>query len=472
MLKQIGMQTQHFTVLPQQIQLLKLFHLTTTDLQLRIQVELNDNPMLEEEVLEEDNVPEEANTEQDFLDTDEYAYDDIPDYKLEHNNYLAEDHPQRPFAEPESFRATLKQQIAVHLTTPQENAIAAFLIDSLDEEGLLDLDLASIADDVSFQNQVIVETSEVEKVLHILQSMEPHGLGCRSMVEFLLFQLRRMPTETVVTNSIQLLSAHFHDLSHRQMEKIATRLHITEQALREAIQFIATLPRKPLAESQSSTPAPRIIPDFIITQEGGNLNVSLFRQRSSVVFVNQSLTTMLEKQEKADKATLLYLKSKLNSAQWFVEAIKQRETTMLSIMNEMVMFQSDYFQEGDVRLLKPMVLKNIAEKIGMDISTVSRITCNKYADTPFGTIALKSLFSEGVANEQGERISNRVIQLAIREVVDVEDSNAPYTDQQLVTILSQRGYSIARRTVSKYREHLRIPTAQHRMAAQQYSQDT
>jgi RNA polymerase sigma-54 factor len=464
MLKQVGTQSQHFHVLPQQIQLLKLFHLTTLDLQHRIQVELNDNPMLEAEAQDEETTKEDTNKEQDFLDTDEYVYDDIPDYKLEHNNYLAEDQTKRPFAEPHDFRKTLKEQLTVHLNQDTDFLIADFLINSLNEDGLLDSDVSAISDDISFQNHLVVEPAQVACVLTKLQQIEPCGMGCRSMKDFLLFQLRSMIPSPRITNCITLLSHHFLDLSRRNMEKIASSMAIPETELREMIRFIGALPMKPFSQSQSSAPAPCIIPDFIITEEGGRLQVALYRQRSSVLFVNQSMSSMLEKEKKGDKATLLYLKSKLSSAQWFVDAIKQRETTMLSIMNEVVRFQAAYFQEGDIRLLKPMILKNIAEKINMDISTVSRITCNKYADTPFGTIALKSLFSEGVANDEGTSISNRVIQLAIREVVNVENVHAPYTDRQLVTILSTKGFAIARRTVSKYREHLRIPTAELRTA--------
>jgi RNA polymerase sigma-54 factor len=284
------------------------------------------------------------------------------------------------------------------------------------------------------------------------------------MREFLLFQLSGMHASSLVTNSIELLTRYFPALSHRQMGKIATEMQITEQQLRDVIGFIGTLPMKPFSLSQSSTPAASIIPDFLIGESDGEFSITLFRQRSSVVFVNQTLGAMMEKQNRADKATITYLKSKLNAAQWFVEAIKQREATMLSIMQALVRFQSAYFREGDARLLVPMILKNIADMVHMDISTISRITCNKYADTPFGIISLKSLFSEGVENIDGRNISNRVIQQAIQEAVDVEDRASPYTDRQLVSILSTKGFSIARRTVSKYREHLRIPTAQQRTA--------
>lgn len=466
MLRQIRTQKQHFNVLPQQIQLLKIFHLNTLELQRRIQEELNDNPLLEEEVDEDAKQQEEAGKEEvkDYQDEEEYVYDDIPNYKLEHNNYLPENQAQLPFPEQQDFRKTLRQQMFIHLTNSKEIIIADFLIDSLDEEGLLDQESSSIADDISFQNNIIVEPEEVETVRTKLQQVEPCGMGCRSIKEFLVFQLERMEQTDCVKYAICLLNEHFQDLYHRNMEKIAAKIQITEDELREVIRLVSTCKMKPFAESQSSTLSPRIVPDFIITEDGNKLSISLYRQRSSTLFINQSLTKMLDKEEKTDKHTVQYLKSKLNSAHWFVDAIKQRESTMMKIMTEIVKFQADYFKDGDIRLLRPMILKNIATTVGVDISTVSRITCNKYADTPFGMTLLKSLFSEGVENEQGELISNRVIQTAIEEVVKAEDKQAPYTDQQLVSILSMRGFDIARRTVSKYREHLQIPIAQRRTA--------
>lgn len=462
MLKQIGRQSQHHSVLPQQIQLLKLFHLTELDLQHRIQVELSDNPMLEAEIQDEGTTAIEA--VEGRQDADDTTDDDLPDYNLEHNNYLPPDRTQRPFAEAYDFRKALKQQLSVHLTSDKEAAIAEFLVDSLNEDGFLDREVSMLADEISFQQQVIVESTEVNRVLGILLHLSPRGMGSRTMKDFLLFQLNARPPSPLVATSLALLTKHFHDLSYHQMEKIALGLDITESAVREAIAFIGTLPMKPFFHSQSSTPAARIIPDFLIAELDGSLSISLFHQRSSVVFVNQTLGHLLEKQNKSDKATLTYLKSKLNSAQWFVDAIKQRETTLLSIMHALVKFQAAYFREGDVRQLVPMILKDIADIVGMDISTVSRITCNKYAETPFGIIPLKSLFSEGVANERGASISNRVIRQAIREVVDGEDRSAPYTDKQLVSILNTKGFSIARRTVSKYRQRLAIPPAQHRVA--------
>jgi RNA polymerase sigma-54 factor len=466
MLRQLHTQKQHLNVLPQQIQLLKLFHLNTLELQQRIQAELNENPVLEEDVNEDDKIVDNTtkDTVQDYQDEDEYSHDDIPDYKTEYNNYLAEDSiPQRPISELYDFRKDLKEQIRLCLKDDRDIMIAEYLIDCLNDEGILEQDMISLADDISFNRHMLVEPMEMERVRGILKQLEPFGIGCTTIKEFLLLQLHRMDqTKPHVKKAIRLLEEHFDDLAHRNVEKAAANLQVEENELRSILQLIGSCKMKPLTESFTPASNATIIPDFIIINDGDNFEISLYRQRSSTLFINQSFLKILSTQKQTDKGTVQYLKSKINSAQWFVNAIKQRETTMLTVMKVIVDLQFAYFKEGDIRLLKPMILKNVADRAGVDISTVSRITCNKYADTPFGTILLKDLFSEGIENEQGEVISNRVIQTAIEEVVENEDKKNPYTDQQLVAILSLKGFNIARRTVAKYREQLQIPVAQMR----------
>jgi len=250
------------------------------------------------------------------------------------------------------------------------------------------------------------------------------------------------------------------------MDKIMECLQLEDEELKIILELISSLKMKPVAESQGGVAFnAHIIPDFLIIQEGDYLDVSLYNQKSSSLFISQGWKEVIadnQKSKKHDAAAVQYLKNKYQSAQWFVSAIRQRESTMLRIMKTIVNMQYDYFREGDIKLLKPMILKNIADKTGVDISTVSRITCNKYAETPFGMILLKDLFTEGIINEKGEAISNRVIQVAIEDAIEKEDKKHPYTDQQLVSILAQRGFSIARRTVAKYREILQIPVAQMR----------
>ena len=463
MLHQIHSQKQSFTVLPQQIQLLKLFHLNTLELQHRIQEELIENPVLEENDSEEGNDAESAKEAiGDHQDQSEHQEDDIPDYKVEHNNYLSDtDLPQRPIPEYVDFRKDLKEQVRVLLADPMQLVIAEYLIDSLTDEGMLERDMSAVADDISFQKNKLISEREIESVRRQLQRLEPRGIGCTSIREFLILQLRQKDRDCGKTKlAIQLLEENFGDLAHRNMEKIASQLNINENELREVLKWISLCQLKPLAESSGPPQRDSIVLDFVITQHDETTEVALYRQRSSTLFIKHSLSSMVTNGKCTDKGTMQYLKSKLNSAQWFVSAIKQRETTMLNVMKAIVRFQANYFKDGDIRLLQPMILKDIADEVGVDISTASRITCNKYADTHFGSILLKDLFSKGIENERGEAISNRVIQKAIEDVVQSEDKQKPYTDQQLVAVLALKGFNIARRTVAKYREQRQIPVMQ------------
>lgn len=470
MLHQNLSQKQQLKILPQQIQLLNLFHLNTIELEHRIQQELEENPLLDETPSEEDLDIDKYNKEdvEDFKDWEEYGYDDIPDYKTEYENYFNNEKiPERPMPEYADFRETLKQQFLFLQCGDKENKIASYLIDSLNENGLLDQEFSSIAEDLSFKFNVWMEDDELEKVLLKIQELDPPGIGARSIRECLLLQLKRMNTKRPdVKKAIILLENHFNDLGSRNMEKIMHHLEIDEDELKILLQLIASLKIKPITETTGSIQVnQQIMPDFIITCEGDDLEVQLYRQRSATLHINQSWLEKIkctEESHQTDKATKQYLRNKLNAAQWFVSAIKQRESTMLKVVKAIVKLQFEYFRDGDIKLIKPMILKNVAELVGVDISTVSRITCNKYVATPFGTLLLKDLFTEGIINQQGEVISNRVIQTAIEEVIQTEDKTKPFTDQQLVTILSQKGFSIARRTVAKYRELLQIPVAQMR----------
>ena len=469
MLHQNLSQKQQLKILPQQIQLLNLFHLNSLELEQRINQEIEENPLLDEEKNEEEALPEkEMEVVQDYHDYDEFENDDIPDYKTECENFWhTENFPEKPMAELADFRKDVKMQFHYLEHTPEELVLAEFIIDSLNNHGMLDLEVQALADDFSFKHKRWIETEEVESILMKIQQLEPTGIGSRSINECYLLQLQKMNQKRPdVRLAIKLIENHFNDLRRRNLEKIMHDLHIEEDELVIIMQLIGKLKMKPIAESASSTEVNQnILPDFIIVQEDDYLEAFLYKQRSSSLHINSSWKEMIEakgKGSKADKATQQYLKNKLNAAQWFVNAIRQREGTMLKVIKAILHFQYDYFREGDVRLLKPMILKNIADMIGVDISTVSRITCNKYVETPFGTILLKDLFTEGIANEKGKVISNRVIQSTLEELIETEDKKNPYTDQQLVTILAERGFSIARRTVAKYREQLQIPVAQMR----------
>ena len=465
MINQRLAQKQRLKILPQQIQLLNFFHLNTLELEQRIQQEIEENPLLEDQNNEFEPLVEKFNKDsvQDFQDYEERCYDDIPDYKVEYNNYLSDEKvPERPLTNEYDYRKLLKEQYKVSCTDDKEAELAEYIIDSLNDHGLMDQDVVDLAEDISFKYNKWVEAQQIEDVLQKIQELEPVGVGARNVRECLIIQLRRLNQKRPdVRMALRLLESHFTDLHNRNMDKIKNQLGIDDEELKIVLQLISSLKMKPVCEQENGVNCNQnILPDFLILQNGEALEVQLYRHRSESLNINTSWKQMAEGSKvNTDKSALQYLKNKLQSAQWFISAVQQREATMLKIMRSIVELQYDYFLTGDINLLKPMILKNIAEIVGVDISTVSRITCNKYVETPFGLILLKDLFTEGIANQQGQIISNRVIQSAIEEVIESEDKHAPYTDQQLVNILSQKGFSVARRTVAKYREQLQIPVS-------------
>ena len=456
-------QKQQTRILPQQIQLLNIFHLTTLELEQRIQQEIEENPLLEE-VSQDEKTEEARDAQQDFADWEEYGYDDIPDYKTEYANYFSEQQlPERPIPQGSDFRSHVKEQVRMLIEDEHEYFLACFIIDSLNDAGLLEQNLSTLAEDVSFNLKRWIEPEELEKVLLVIQTIDPPGLGARNIRECLLLQLQKKDNSNfVVETARKLIMDHYEDLNNRQLEKIMMQLKLEEEQLRQSLELIASLSLKPVdVDGDDNIGKNYIIPDFIITVEEDELEISLAKQRSASLTINRGWMESIKSQcNDKDKAANYYLKSKLQAAEWFVSAIVQRENTMLKIMRSIVKWQYEYFRVGDPLLLRPMILKNIAEETGVDISTVSRVTSNKYASTPFGNILLKDLFTEGLASDSGETVSSRVIQHALKEAIDTEDKKRPYTDHQLVTVLSKRGYKIARRTVAKYREMLRIPTAQ------------
>jgi RNA polymerase sigma-54 factor len=455
-MNQLQSQNQRLSVLPQQIQLLKLFHLNGCELQSRIVEELLDNPMLEESVTEETELKSE-NSDQEYDGADEFQNDDIPDYAVEHQNYLSEtDIPQRPIAELKDFRQELKEQLRTVAVTGIHLALAEYLIDSLNDDGLLSQDMHEMADDFSFQSGILVSASEMEAARQSLLTLDPAGIGCLNIKEFLIMQLKRKHDRHALV-AIELIEKNYDALAQRDMEKIARLLGIDEKELKKVMCMLSACQLKPMAESSDPRFSNSITIDFIVTETDDILDVKLFHQRSSTLFVNHSLSKILSSGKSGDKQELQYMKSKLSSAQWFVKAIQERETTMLSVMKAIVQIQTPYFRDGDASLLKPMILQDISDLTGAHISTVSRITCNKYVDTPFGSILLKDLFSKGIENENGEAVSNRVIQLALEEAVSGESKLNPYTDKQLKSLLAMKGFNIARRTVAKYREQRGIP---------------
>ncbi len=471
MLHQFQSQKLQHKILPHHIALLNLLHLDSLALEQRIEDEINENPALEEAGSMEDDLADKFSKEtvQDFQGWEEYGYDDIPDYKTEYENYLPSDKmPDRQIAETTDFRAELKKQYRFVELDESRYPFADFIIDSLDEFGFLAQDLETVAEEISFKQQTWLQAADLEPILKIVHELDPMGCGSRNLGEYFFLQLSRFDrSRPLVKEALELVSEHFADLHACNIDKIRRDMKMRDEDVKQVLHMLASLKTRPVsATGTSMTSNHTVFPDFIITMEGDELLVSLARQRSATLHVNQTwaeTVQTMDNNKTTDKGTRQYMRSKLASAQWFIKAIRERESNMLKVIKAIVQFQLSYFRAGgDTMQLKPMVLKNIAEMVGLDISTVSRITCNKYADTPFGMILLKDLFTEGLSNKDGDIISNKVIQSIVEEVVEKEDKKKPYTDQQLADILSEKGYIVARRTIAKYRDQLNIPVAQMR----------
>jgi RNA polymerase sigma-54 factor len=457
-------QKQQLKINPQQLQMLELFHLTTLQLEQRIKYELEENPIIEEKK-DADEALKEKDDVQEFQDWDEYSYDDIPDYRTENNQFFQqEDMPDKPLVAPSDFKEEINEQLSVLELSELEQSFAQFIIGNLNDKGFLELSLETLAEDFSLKTMKWIEIEDANKVLHIIQQLDPAGIGARDLPECMLLQLKRMNTKCPdVKIAIRIVEEFYGDLKTKNFEKILNALQIEEDELRMVFELMGSLSLNPIGSFENKNSIESIIPDFILVHHNDSIEVSLANQRSSNLFINNRIKNMVKDAEKGkDQRALQYLKSKLNSAEWFVNAIRQRECTMVNVINAIVQYQYEYFLVGDKSLLKPMILKNIAEIAGVDISTVSRITCNKYIDTPFGIILLKNVFSEGIENSEGEVVSNRVIQKAMEELIKTEDKKMPFSDQQLAAKLASKGFNIARRTVTKYRENLQIPVAQMR----------
>ena len=461
MLKQGLQQKQQQKLSPLQIQTIKLLELPTLELEQKIRKELEENPVLDE--ITESDDPE--NDSPKNVSLSEYPADDpTPSYKLYVNNQGKDAKPQySTFSVKESFQENLVVQLGYKKLDERTRSIAVFIIGSLDDDGYLRRDLESLSYDILLRLNIETTEEELEKILSIIQEFEPAGVGARDLQECLLLQLSGK--NVAQERARIILQDYFQEFTKKQYSKIISRMGITQEELKEAIEEIVRLNPRPGGQIDDSyeDQAQQIIPDFLLEEKDGELIMSMPKFSVPELKVNRRYAELLmdsaSSGTKAGKEAASFVKQKLDSAKWFIEAIKQRHNTLQNTMNAIIDFQREYFMDGDETKLKPMVLKNIAEKTGLDISTISRVVNCKYIQTHFGIYPLKYFFSEGLMTEGGEEVSTREIKKILMESVDAEDKGKPLTDEELVEVLSAKGYKVARRTVAKYREQLNIPIA-------------
>lgn len=452
---------------PQQIQMIKLLELPTVQLEQRIKQEIENNIVLEEEerrTEDEEQQPQE-------ISVDEYLREDeTPSYKSRINNYSKDD-KQRPvyLTEGRSLQEYLIEQLGYRNLPEREQRLAVYLVGSLDEDGYLRRDLESVADDIAFTVGIETTAAELERVLGVIHELEPAGVGARNLQECLLLQMDQLPSDTPARRlARRILTSYFDEFVKKHYEKLIARLQVSEEEFREAIAEIRHLSPKPgnlYAEGGTDT-TPYIIPDFILDYQDGHFQLSLNSYNVPEVRINRRYVEMMRdmvgpdgKVREKDRDAVQFVKSKIDSAKWFISAIKQRHDTLMRTMRTILDYQQEYFKDGDRSKLRPMILKDIADRTGLDVSTISRVVNSKYVQTQFGIILLKSLFSEAMQTESGEEVSSYEIKHILQECIDEEDKRHPLTDETLMDILNAKGYRIARRTVAKYREMLGIPVA-------------
>jgi RNA polymerase sigma-54 factor len=461
---------------PQQIQLMKLIQLPTLAFEQRVKQEYEENPALdtgkekdehEDEFKNETDVDERDVIETDF-DVDDYLSDDeIPNYRLKANNYSADDEEKNvPYASGTSFSQYLKTQLQTYTFKADQEDIAFFLVGSVDDSGYIRRSLIDIVDDLAFTQNIFTDEASVEKVLKIVQSLDPPGVGARDLRECLIIQLKRKTQTESVSLALRIIEEAFEKFSKKHYDKLTQKFSISEEKLKQAIEEIEHLNPKPGASySGGSKSVEHVIPDFAIHIKNGELELTLNGRNAPEMHISRDYSNMLKGYKEAktktkeQKEAVFFIKQKLDSAKWFIDAIKQRQETLYSTMYAIMMHQEDYFLTGDERNLKPMILKDIAEKIDMDISTVSRVANSKYVETPYGTFLIKSFFSESMKNEEGEDVSTREIKKILEMTIEAEDKKKPFTDAKLAELLKEKGYPIARRTIAKYREQLDFPVA-------------
>ncbi len=462
---------------PQQIQVIKLLEIPTLQLEQRIKKELEENPVLELENENPDQEGENENMDDDNQDTDvdndEFTFDDyydeeedIPSYKLNTNNYSKDDvYVDIPFSVGTSFHEFLHEQLGMVNFSEEQRQLAEYVIGNIDDDGYLRRDLSAISDDLAFNINIEVSENELLEILKVVQGFDPPGVGARDLQECLLNQLNRKNGDEKKTEYI-IIADFFEEFTKKHYSKIQQKLELTDAELKDAIDHILKLNPKP--GSSYSNPLNKsnqhIVPDFILEIVDGELVLSLNQRNVPDLKINEAYLGMLRAlgenhKNKSKKEALQFVKEKLDSAKWFIDALQQRQTTLLLTMSEIINFQQEYFQDGDETKLRPMILKDIAERTDLDISTISRVSNSKYIQTHFGIYPLKYFFSEGLQKDDGEEVSTREIKKILQDCIDNEDKRKPLTDDKLALILKKKTYNIARRTVAKYREQLGIPVA-------------
>ena len=462
---------------PQQIQVIKLLEIPTLLLEQRIKKELEENPVLELE--SEGQEPEEDNETRDDaepdadVDKDEFTFDDyydeeedIPSYKLNVNNYSKDDvYVDIPFSIGTSFHEFLYEQLGMVKFTEEEKQLAEYIIGNIDDDGYLRRELSAISDDLAFNMNIEISEEELLNILKVIQEFDPPGVGARDLRECLLIQLNKKKGDEQHT-SYKILSDFFDEFTKKHYTKIQSKLELSDKELKDAIDHILKLNPKP--GSSYSNPLNKsnqhIVPDFMLESIDGELILSLNQRNVPDLKINETYLGMLRAlgqnhKDKSKKEALQFVKEKLDSAKWFIDALQQRQTTLLLTMSEIINFQHEYFQDGDETKLRPMILKDIAERTELDISTISRVSNSKYIQTHFGIYPLKYFFSEGLQKDDGEEVSTREIKKILQDCIENEDKLKPLTDDKLALILKKKTYNIARRTVAKYREQLGIPVA-------------
>ena len=459
---------------PLQIQTIKLIEMPVQALEQHVREVMNDNPVIDDTPQKGEDEPRDVSIseveekEQGTSMEDSYGSqdDDIPAYNLHVNNWGKDERPEyNTFSVKQSFTQSLQEQLGYRNLTEHQRTIASFIIGSLDDDGYLRRDIESLVDDLAFRAGVEATPEEVEQMLRVVQEFEPSGVGARDLRECLLIQLENKKRTPSVENAIRVLSEQFDAFKNRHFTKIMSRLHLSTDELKAVMEEIRRLNPSPGGQIDDSynDQAQQVVPDFRLDYENGQLLLSMPRFSIPELRINQKYSEIMEtgrvSENKADKDAASFVKQKIDSAKWFIEALRQRQNTLESTMRAIIDYQHDYFVDGDESSLRPMVLKDIAEITGFDISTISRVVNSKWIETHFGIFPLKYFFSEGLENSEGEEVSTREIKKALREMVDAEDKRNPLTDDELVDGLSAKGYKVARRTIAKYRALLDIPTA-------------